>query len=208
MNAETQAPTGVERAMEALLALVESDRAQQCDAILGEANERAQSLRAQAHANARARMRQVFADERARRRERLDAAEARLATRRRLHEQQRLAGWLQLASDQLPGELQALWNDARSRASWAGAVLGAAKSRLPPGAWHVAHPADWPDDERAFALRDAAPELAPSCAADPGIAAGLEVRCGAVVLDGTIEGLLADTSAFEARLLRRLEAMP
>jgi len=43
-------------------------------------------------------------------------------------------------------------------------------------------------------------------AADPGIAAGLKVVCGGIVLDGTLEGLLADRSDFESRLLQRREA--
>jgi hypothetical protein len=206
MTVEAQVRPGVERAMQALLDLVESDRSRLCDQILGEAHERARGLRADANAGARARMRQVFEEQRARRDQRLAAAEARLATERRLHEQQRLAAWLRLASEQLPNVLQALWQQDEARATWARAVLAAARLRMPPGPWRIAHAADWPEDERKRVLHIAAPEATLCCEADPHIMAGLKVVRGGIVLDGTLEGLLADRSDFEARLLRRLEA--
>jgi hypothetical protein len=206
MSAHVQAPPGVERSMQALLDLVESDRARLCDQILGEAHERARALRADAGAAARARMRQVFEEQRRRRDERLAAAEARLATERRLHEQRRLAAWLRLASEGLPNALQALWQQDETRSAWARAVLAAARLRLPPGRWRVVHAADWPADERERVLLSATLEEKTTCEADPGIAAGLKVVCGGIVLDGTLEGLLADRSDFESRLLQRREA--
>ena len=87
-------------------------------------------------------------------------------------------------------------------------MLDAARLRLPAGRWRIAHAADWPDDERARLVRDAAPDAIASCEADPGIAAGLKVVSGGIVLDGTLLGLLIDRSDFETRLLRRLEASP
>ena len=204
----TQAPgpLGVERAMQAMLDLVESNRARLRDQILGEARARAQAVRNQACAGARTRMRQAFEEQRQRRRERLAAAEARLANRRRLHEQQRLAASLRLASQQLPRELQALWQQSETRAAWVRAVLAAARLRLTEGPWHIAHAADWPEDERERLVRTsgAVPE-ASLFEADPGIAAGLKIVSNHNVLDGTIEGLLSDPSDFEPRLLRRLE---
>jgi len=203
---QAQAPLGVESAMQALLELVESNRARSCEQILGEAHVRAQALRSQAYAGARTRMRQAFEEQRLRRRERLAAAEARLATRRRLHEQQRLAALLRLASAQLPRELQALWQRSETRAAWAGAVLAAARLRLPEGPWRIVHAADWPEDERERLVRNsgAGPE-ALRFEPDPGIAAGLKIVSNRNVLDGTIEGLLSNPADFEAGLLRRLE---
>ena len=71
---QAQGSLGVEPAMQALLDLVESNRARLCDQILGEAQARAQALRSQAYAGARTRMRQAFEEQRQRRRERLAAA--------------------------------------------------------------------------------------------------------------------------------------
>lgn len=55
-----------ERQAAALLALVEADRARQCDAIDAEARSRADAIVREAHAAARARMRAAFAEERGR----------------------------------------------------------------------------------------------------------------------------------------------
>ena len=206
MTGAPQIPAGVERAERALLDLVESDRARLCDGILGEAREQARALRARAYAGACARMRDLFAEQRRRRRERIAAAEARLATARRLHEQQRIASWLRLASAELPQELQALWRRDDARAAWTRAVLAAARVRLPPGRWHIAHAVDWPQEERDRALGELATDAMPRWESDPGIAAGLRVTSAGVVLDGTLEGLLADRADVDARLLQHREA--
>ena len=208
MKADAPGALGVEQAMQALLGLVESRRARLCEEILGEAHGRAQALRRQASADARARMRQTFEEQRLLRRERIAAAEARLATQRRLHEQQRTAALLRLAWEQLPGELEALWREPATRATWVDGVLAAARPRLPPGTWRILHAADWPEGEqrllaRAFGIE---PDAAPRFEADPSIAAGLKVASGGIVVDGTLEGLLADRIDFEAGLLRALES--
>jgi hypothetical protein len=207
MKPEAPAALGVEPAMQALLGLVESHRARLCEEILGEANGRAQALRRQAYADARARMRQTFEEQRLLRRERIAAAEARLATQRRLHEQQRTAALLRLAWEQLPGELEALWRQPATRATWVDAVLAAARPRLPPGTWRIVHAADWPEGEQRLLAQTSGvvPEEAPHFEADPTIAAGLKVVSGGNVVDGTLEGLLADRTDFEAGLLRALE---
>ena len=206
MTATAQILPAIERSMQALLDLVESDRARLCDAILGEAHERAHDLRADARTAARRRMRQVVEEQRLRRAERIAAAEARLATQRRLHAQRHLAARLRLASEQLPRSLQALWHEDDARAAWTRTVLATAKLRLPPGPWRIAHPADWPAGERERALRTVAADAPPTCVVDPTVTAGLRVACGGIVLDGTLEGLLADRFEVEARLVQRLEA--
>jgi hypothetical protein len=205
MTAADDVLPGIEQSTQALVDLVAADRARLCDEILGEAHARAQGLRADARDRARRRIRQVFEEQRARRDERLAAAEARLATERRLHAQQHLSARLRLASDALPQALQALWQEQEGRATWARTVLQAAKLRLPPGPWRLAHPVDWRTDERERALQGAAWDATPHCEADPRITAGLRVACGGIVLDGTLEGLLADRADVEARLVRRLE---
>jgi hypothetical protein len=208
MKPEAPVAFGVEAAMQALLALVESRRAGLCDEILGEAHGRALALRRQAHAEARARMRQIFEEQRLRRRERIAAAEARLATQRRLHARQRTAALLGLAWQQLPGELEALWRAPSTRATWVDAVLAAARPRLPSGTWRIVHAADWPEAERRQLAQTfgSEPDAAPRFEADPSIVAGLRVVSGGNVVDGTLEGLLADRIDLEAGLLRALES--
>ena len=206
MKSEAPAALGVEPAMRALLALVESHRDGLCGEILGEASGRARSLRRQAYVAACARLRQTFEEQRLSRRERIAAAQARLATQRRLHEQQRTTELLRLAWEQLPGELRSLWRQPTTRATWVDAVLASARLRLPPGPWRIVHSADWPEGERRrFAPVPGAEAEAPRLEADPAIAAGLKVESRGNVVDGTLEALLADRTGFEAGLLRALE---
>lgn len=200
----------VELQTRALLDLVEADRSRQASQILGDANSRAAALRSQAHADARARMRHAFAEQRALRRERIAAAQARLATQQRLHEQQRTAALLRLAWDRLPGELLCLWQDPASRRYWVSHVLASARSLMPHGPWRIVHAIDWPADEQQALADTLALESGGAAVFEPdaSISAGLKVVAGGNVIDGTLDGLLADRAEFEARLLRRLEASP
>ena len=136
MNLESQA--------QALLDLVEADRARQVAAILDEARGRAATLRSQAHAEARKRMREAFVEQRVLQRERIAAAMARLATQRRLHEQQRTAALLQRAWQRLPDELLQRWREPVARAAWVAQVMAAAQARMPRGPWRIVHAPDWP----------------------------------------------------------------
>ena len=205
------APYGVlevERQAQALIDLIEGDRARQCGDVLGEADGRAVSALAQAREDARRRVRQVFAEQRQRRERELAAARARLATHRRLHEQRRIAALLQLAWDRLPGELRATWRHAPARAAWTAQLIAYARARLQPGAWRIAHAPDWPADEREAVRASlvAAARVEPRFEPDAAIAAGIKVVDGTNVVDGTLAGLLADRADVEARLLRLLEA--
>jgi len=194
--------------MHALLELIEADRARQCAALLDEAHERATALRAQAGAEARVRLREAFAEQRQRLRGQIAAAQARLATRRRLHEQQRVAALLRLAWQTLPQQLRALWQQADARAAWIERVAAAALAKMPHHAWRIVHAPDWAvAEQQALARRIAAAVgEAPRFEADAAIAAGLKVLADGNVVDGSIDGLLADRAELEARLLHLLES--
>lgn len=210
MNAGSpQPPTGIAQQAQALLDLVEADRTRQSAQILDAARQQAAALRAQAQAEARARMRQAYAEQRRLSRDRLAAAQARLATQRRLFEQQRSAALLRLAWEQLPGELHARWREPATRAAWVARVLAAARAHLPAAAWRVLHAPDWPPAEQqalAQQVRDAGSAAAPLFEPDARISAGLKVLAGGNVIDGTLDGLMAERTALEARLLRLMEA--
>jgi hypothetical protein len=198
-----QASPLLERPTRALLELIEAERARQCGQILGGANAQAAALRAKARNDALMQLRQAYAQQRQRRRERIAAAQAQLATRRRLHEQQRMAGLLRQAWQQLPAALLALWSEPGARAAWVAQVLAFARSRLPPGAWRIVHAPDWPAPERSVLAAELGSEV--QFHADPAVRAGLKVQIHGNVLDATLDGLLSERAAFEARLLRRLE---
>jgi hypothetical protein len=208
MNAPSGIPE-VDRQAQALIDLIDGDRARQCGETLDAANGRASGVHAQAREAARRRVREVFAEQRQHRDREFAAARARLATHRRLHEQRRIAALLQLAWDRLPGELRSTWQRAAARAAWTAQLLAFARARLQAGAWRIAHAPDWPADERdaLHASLVAVARIEPRFEADASIAAGLKVVDGTNVVDGTLNGMLADRADVEARLLRLLEAM-
>jgi hypothetical protein len=197
----------LERREAALLALVERDRAAQCDAILADANGRAAALLREAHAEALARMREVFAEERRRAHETLAAAHAKLSTRQRLHDQQRTAALLALAWQRLPDALRVRWRDGALRRLWIDAIVASALKVLPRTQWRIAHGADWPVDERQALVGRLAPDLdaTPTCDEDAGIVAGLRIAAGGNVVDGTLAGLVEDRAQIGAQLLRQME---
>jgi hypothetical protein len=197
----------LERRMRALLDLVEADRRQKCDAILAEAQGRRRTLLGQAHADARGVMRKAFQEERLRRDARVDAARANLQTRRRLAEQQRAAALLAAGWNRLPEEMLRRWRTPALRRRWIAAVLAGARASLPAAAWRVIHAPDWPAAERT-AVRA---ELAAAHGAqstfdeDSRIRAGLRISANGNVIDGTLDGLLADRADIGSQLLQLLE---
>ncbi len=196
-----------DRQTQALLDLVESDRAQKCAAILDEARERCAALLAQAHADARARMRAAFIEERAARDLRIAAARATLQTRLRLAGQHRSAAFLAAGWQRLPDALAKRWQAAESRRAWVAAIVAQARSAMPKAALRIAHPPDWPGGERDALAARVADDFGspPTLVPDPSIAAGLRITSGANVVDGTSEGLCADRAEIGARLLHELE---
>ena len=192
---------------QALLALVERDRAAQCDALVAEATGRAAALLQGAHAEALARMREVFAEERRRAHESLAAARAKLATRQRLHDQRRTAALLALAWQRLPDAVRLRWRDGALRRRWVDAILAAALKVLPRSQWRIMHGPDWPVAERQALLARVAPNLdaAPASDEDAGIVAGLRIAAGGNVVDGTLAGLVEDRAQVGAQLLRQME---
>ena len=192
--------------MQALLDLVEADRLARLRALEMESCATARSLVAEARKAARERVHAALVPERRRLRERLASLEARLATETRLAAQRRLREGLDEAWRELPAALAARWADAPSRAAWTGHVRAAAADALAKGPWRVSHAPGWPASEReAFAREAAVRGLGPVAFEEsPALAAGLVVRAGGNVVDGSSGGLLADRAAIDARLAEAL----
>ena len=192
---------------QALLALVEADRARRCEAILGEARVRAAALLADAHAEAQRQVREAFREERARRVERVAAARANLQTRQRLGEQQRSAAFLAAGWQRLHDELLRRWREHEARRGWVANVAADARKRLPRAEWRVTHAPDWPAAERdaVGAALAGAFSIAPAFAADATVGAGLKIAALGNVIDGTIQGLVADRAEIGARLLHLVD---
>lgn len=190
----------------ALLELIEADRIRRCDEISSQAEKEARALLAEARAAALARARAVMAAERGRLRDRLRALDARLATETRLDAQRRLRALLDEAWRRLPLALEARWRDPAGRREWTRRVLGGARADLAPGDWSVSYAPGWPEDERGVAIAElaAAGYAIAAATEDARMRAGLQVRRGGNVLDGTLHGLLADRNGVGARILDEL----
>jgi hypothetical protein len=190
-----------------LLAVIESYRAEQCARLLEAAREEAARIVRQAHAEARRRVRRVVAEERARAETQVRAAESELATLRRMREQRAALGLLESAWRGLGPALAERWADPAARAAWIRAVVTQARGHLPRGVWVVAHPSGLTPAEQET-LRELLVEASgsePTLAPTPTLRAGLTLRSGHAVLDGSVDGLVANREWVESRLLGLLE---
>jgi hypothetical protein len=194
------------RSERALLDLIEADRARRCEEIAREAEAAARAIVADARRAALARVRPAMAAERARLRDRLRAIDAALATETRLAAQRSLRALLDEAWRRLPAALEARWRDAAGRREWTRRVLAGARATLAPGDWSLAYAPGWPEEERRAAIAElsAAGCVVAAAAEDPRMRAGLQVRSGGNLLDGTLHGMLADRNAVGARILDEL----
>lgn len=193
--------------MQRLLDLVDADRTSRCDAILRDAHTRAAGMVAAAHADARSRVRSAFAEERRRFEARLASARARLMTHRRACEQRRAGDLLAAGWPQLTTALGERWRDSRCRKSWVASVIAEARKALPTGGWRIVHASGWPHGERDELAGALATTMGarPQFVADESTRAGLRVSADGNVIDGTLDGLIADRAEIGARLLRAME---
>ncbi len=191
----------------ALLAQIEAQRAQACTAVLAPAQAQAAAVRRAALREARQRVRTTLRAERERVDAALAAAAAHLATEQRLQRQRSAAALLARAWTALRDALVARWQDPAARAAWI--AWHTNDVPLPPGStWLLEAPADWPAAEanalcaalRAQGAADVRVDLRDD------IAAGLRLSAGHNRVDATVDGLLADRSAIDGRLLALLQA--
>jgi hypothetical protein len=199
----------LESRTQALLDLVESDRQRRCDAILEDARTRAHAIIAVAHAEARAKMRAAFEEERQRLEARVAAARARLMTHQRAREQRHAGDLLAAGWPKLTAALCERWRDSRGRRAWVASVIAEAGKSLPRGAWRIVHAPGWPEAERdaLAAALTATAGAPPQFVAAESARAGLRVSADGNVLDGTLDGFIADRADIGARLLGALEVV-
>lgn len=195
--------TGSSRQVEALLELVDQYRSTHCARVEEAARVAAETLLRQARAAARERVARALAEERKRAGREVASAEARRRTRERLREQRRRARQLHEAWQLLPDALARRWSERETRGRWTASAARRALEVLAPHDWRIAHPPGWSEAERSQVLKLVSGRLdsPPAFVADENIRAGLRIYAGDTVLDATLEGILADRAAVEARLL-------
>jgi len=190
-----------------LLAVIEAYQADECARLAAAAREEGARLLAQAHREARRRVHRVVTEERVRVQAQLRAAESELATLRRMREQRTALTLIEAAWKALRPALEQRWADPAARAAWMRTVVAQARAHLPPGAWVASHPPGLAPTEheslRALLLEASGQE--PVLTPAQGMKAGITLRSGHAVLDGSMEGLLASREWVESRLLGLLE---
>jgi hypothetical protein len=198
----------LEQRTAALLELVEQYRARRFAELMEPAQAEARQVVRAALAEARRRVHTAIVEERKRYAIEAGAVEAALATDRRLFQQRHAVRLLDTAWHELRARLVARWDAAPTRAQWVRAYLRRAQRSVPcaGGGWRIqTHPA-WNEGERTHWLEqlriDGVAPVAFETAAT--ISAGFRVVSGNNILDATIDGLLADRTQLEGKLLHYL----
>jgi hypothetical protein len=192
---------------EAVVDALNAQRDARCREIESAAARKAEQLLAESRHRLRERTRKAVAEERERRETALLDSRHRIETAGRRRVQQHYRELLKAATPQLRDELLRRWRDAGARRSWCEMLIVEAVDRLAAEPWTVEHPGDWSGEdaqwlEQALADRGLpAPELRE----DTAISAGLRLRLGGACFDATLDGLMANLHAVEARLLAAWE---
>jgi hypothetical protein len=192
----------------ALLDLIEQYKARRCAELLEPAQTEASATVRAALSEARRRVSTAIAEERKRHALEVGAAEAALATDRRLAAQRHAVHLLTAAWRDLRARLIARWGAAPTRKQWVDTHLRRALQAVPPSAgWRIEYHPLWTESERELELgrlkAGGVDEVRFVEAAD--IVAGFRIVGGHNVLDATIDGLLADRTQLEGRLLQHLQ---
>lgn len=193
-------------AVNALLQVIARNREASCREERDRAAAEARAILKAAHAEARKRVRPAVEEASRRPADRLARAQAQRRTRERLDHQRSVKARLQQAWGLLRESLERLWLDPEGRRGWTERAALRAAEALPPGEWQIVHPAGWPEEEKRR-TRQRLLERGVSVAAftpDALVRAGLRFASAHTVLDATLQGLVADRAAVEARLLFHL----
>lgn len=193
--------------LQILLARVERDREERCGEILQAARDEADTIRQEAYSRARQRLHRTVETERQRVRRRLRSVQAEQATHLRQRRNQRINTSLEKAWDKLEDALHKRWSDPRGRQEWVRGALEQARHFLPPGTWTLTHPASQDPANLASDLTAMVDpdQVALETESDPGLSAGVRIRCGGTEVDATPEGLLVDHERVRSWLLASIQ---
>ncbi len=138
----------VDARLQHLLAVVERNRAQRCQAVIEAAEQQARQIVSQSYGTARTRTHADFGALREHIRQRLASAEAQQQTRLRQSRQQADRAFLLAAWQPLRQALQRHWQETGHREQWVRQLVHTAASMLTDAHWLIEHPGDWPEHER------------------------------------------------------------
>lgn len=198
----------VDTPREALIELIAETRNARSAEILDQAHEQARARIRAIFKEARQRVTRAIEAERTRAHSLLAINAARLETHNRQRYQDAVQHMLSRTRHRLGAALCTRWEQPDSRRLWLDNLLEQALRKLPAATWQIDHPADWDVTEiehwreKIQQRTGSAPTLRP----DTKMPAGLHIQAGGASLDGSLNGLLADERAVQAKLLAQLEA--
>lgn len=189
-----------------LLTQLDMHRQARCEELLAQARNEARHEIGHAHQKARARVHQAVLNIREHTRQQLVSAAARQQTRERQLRQHEDQALLERAWQPLQELLLQRWQEPATRRLWIEQLLEQAARVLVETTWKICHPPDWPGDERGAVESRLVKRhgYSPVFSARSSIRAGLLIVAEHTQVDGTIEGLLHNSSRIEALLLARL----
>jgi hypothetical protein len=189
--------------LQELLEVVDQDRDKRCAELMDQADADSDRIIRQAWQKTRARLRHEVLRAREEYRRHLLLEQASNEVRRRQARESADRAWLEQAWQPLQEALARRWQTPEGRSLWVEALTRQARERLVHSDWQIQHPSDWPEAERRQLATRLQTELgkAPGFLADPALPAGIRVRAGDTVVDGSCAGLLRDRTHIEALLL-------
>jgi len=186
-----------------LLAVVEQARDKRCAEVMDRAQTEARQLLKHAWQKARVRLHHEVLQSREQFRRHLVLDQAGKEARLRQARQRADRELLEQSWQPLRDALIRRWRMSAGRRAWVDAVIDQALGRLVGKDWQIEHPSDWPEQERQAVTERLRGLLGaePVCIAEPSLPAGIRVRAGDTLADGSCDGLLRDRTDIEARLL-------
>jgi F0F1-type ATP synthase delta subunit len=202
-DSDSQADT---ETLEHLLGVVVENREKRCLEVRENALQQARAIIKLAYSKGRVRMHHHIDALREKYRLRVTAAIARNQTLLRRQHQQEDRATLDVAWPLLREAMLALWDDPVSRHRWLDAALTSASKGLREHDWRIEHPPGLSAEEinRINLAFSHAVGKEPELSACDDIEAGIRIIARGTVIDATLEGLLQQKTAIEARLIAHI----
>lgn len=190
---------------QALLNLIQSKQQSQCETLLNDASAQARQIVKAAFKDSRAQVATAIAEERHLLDEERVRTKAQLLTEARRSQQKRMTHWLRLAKDDLRQHLIQRWRQPQTRQHWLQSLSRQALTRFSHDQWTIHHGDDWCTEDQHALLSSVAAGNANKklnfVLDSASIVAGLMIEAEGVVIDASVDGLLADTPLIDAKLL-------
>ena len=204
MNSEKNMPSSiVDAQVQRLLEIVNDYQKEQCDVLLEEAHKQSRKIIRQAYRNARLRLHRDIQESRQNMQQELSATRAKQHTFMMQQKHRQDQEFLDQAWKMLKEELLERWRNPQQRQLWVQNIIVAALKMLPGQSWQVAHPSDWSSVEQNDFRKsvESISDREISFNRDDNIVAGIRVSADAALVDGTVQGLMADRIRIESEML-------